>query len=104
MYGTGTEILHVPEPRLEDNQKELDLNAGLEPSTSKGRIWGMERKTFMVVLVVFVILIIAVAAGVGWGVAGTKNKDSKIVNLVSESTQPKTGSSYAPKITEFVVH
>jgi len=95
VYDTDPEIVHMPESRLGDNQKELDPNAGLEPS--KGKIWGMERKTFVIVLVVFVILIIAVAAGVGWGVAATtaKSKDSKIVSLVSESTP--THSSYAPQ-------
>jgi len=92
------------ESGLGDNQKEPDRGGGL--GASKGRIWGMERRTFIIVLGVFIILIIALAAGVGWGVSASvaKGKDSRIVSLVSGSTQSSpqdssapTGSTYAPQ-------
>ena len=59
---------------LGDNQKELDIGSGLEPS--KPKIWGMKRKTFMIMLGIFILLIIAVAVGAGVGVAVAKAKDN----------------------------
>ena len=70
-YDTTPEVLYASglEPRLEDNQEGTDLNIGLEPP--KGKIWGMKRKTFMIVLGILILLI---TAGVGGGVAGSAAK------------------------------
>jgi len=78
--------LPTPDPQsgLSDNQKEPDLDIGLEQP--KGKIWGMKRKTFMIVLGVLIFLIIAVAAGVGGGVGGTSAKS----NAHKEASESKT--------------
>ena len=57
---------------LGDNQKEPDVGSWLEPS--KPKIWGMKRKTFMIMLGISILLIIAVTAGVGGGVARSAAK------------------------------
>jgi len=100
----GTGLVELPAPDsesgLSDNQKEPDLDIG--PEQPKGKIWGMKRKTFMIVLGVLIFLIIAVAAGVGGGVGGTAAKS----NAHKEASESKTkwqdspipiDSSYAPQ-------
>jgi len=67
---------------LGDNQKEPDLNSGLEPS--RGKIWGMKRRTFVIVLGIFIILIVALAAGVGGGVGGAAAKSSTHIQCCKE--------------------
>ena len=71
LYDTSPEVLYASglEPRLGEYQEGTDLNIGLEPP--KGKIWGMKRKTFMVVLGIVILLI---TAGVGGGVAGSAAK------------------------------
>ncbi|PUU73449.1 hypothetical protein B9Z19DRAFT_540201 [Tuber borchii] len=73
-YDTNPGVFHIPESGVEYNQKEPGLNNGLEQS--KGKIWGMKRKTFMIVLGIVILLIIAIAAGVGGGVGGTAAKSN----------------------------
>ncbi|PUU72711.1 hypothetical protein B9Z19DRAFT_1136899 [Tuber borchii] len=58
-YNTSPGALHMPGPGLGDNQKEPDLGSGIEPSERK--IWGLKRKTFVIMLGIFILLIIAVA-------------------------------------------
>ncbi|PUU72712.1 hypothetical protein B9Z19DRAFT_1069560 [Tuber borchii] len=90
-YDTSPGALHIPGSGLRDNQKEPDLGSGLEPS--KRKIWGMKRKTFVIMLGIFILLIIAVAAGVGVGVAVTKAKNN---NIVSESAKSEPQGSSTP--------
>ena len=93
-YDTSPEVLHTPEPesRRGDIQKEPDLNIG--HGQPKGRIWGMKRKTFMIVLGTLVLLIIAVAAGVGGGVGATAAKSN---NNSGQGSSTPIHSSYAPQ-------
>jgi len=74
-YDIGPEALRTPEPKQGDNQKEPDRGGHLE--TSKGKIWGMNRRVFIIMLGIIAILIIAVAAGVGWGVGVTAAKSER---------------------------
>jgi len=87
-YDNGPEALQTPEPAdgLRDNQQGLNIGS----EQPKGKIWGMKRKSFMIALGVL-ILIIAVAAGVGGGVGGTSAK-SNTHKGASESIR-----SYAPQ-------
>ena len=73
----------------------------------------MKRKTFMIVLGIAILLIIAIAAGVGGGVAGTAAKsnthnealeltksdpqDSSILTSSTPTLSTPTRSSYAPQ-------
>ena len=87
-----------PEPGLGYNEKEPDPDIG-----HKGKIWGMKRKTFMIVLGTLILLIIIVAAGVGGGVGGTAAKlnahKGASESTKSNSQEPSTpnDSPYAPK-------
>lgn len=74
LHDTSPEVLWQPESELglRYNQNEPDLNTELEQPGEK--IWGMERKTFMIVLGILILLIIAVTAGVGGGVARSAAK------------------------------
>jgi len=88
---------------LGDNQKEPDLNSGLEPSG--GKIWGMKRRTFVIVLGIFIIFIVALAAGVGGGVGAAAKSSTHIGALESTKSNPQgsstpISSSYAPQNCE----
>jgi len=85
------------EPGLGYNEKEPDPYIGHE-----GKIWGMKRKAFMILLGTLILLIIAVAAGVGGGVARAAAKGNAH-HGASESTKSNpqglstpNDSSYAP--------
>ena len=90
LHDTGPEVLHASEsePGLRYNENELDLNIGREPP--KGKIWGMKRKTFMIVVGIIILLIITVAVGAGVGVAVAKAKNNN--------------KGCAPRIAKPVVH
>jgi len=99
-YDASPEVLHTLGPGQGDNQKEPDGNNGLE--ASKGKIWGMKRKVFMIVLGIIAILIIAMAVGVGWGVGVTASKSRNNNNGASESTTSKPQDSPVAADTSYV--
>jgi len=90
-YGTGLEVLHASPPQAGQGgfQKEPGLNSGLEGPG--GGVWGMRKKTFMIVLGIC-ILIVAVAAGVGCGVGVAVARSKNSNNGRSESA--RQNSSY----------
>ncbi|PUU73453.1 hypothetical protein B9Z19DRAFT_1068978 [Tuber borchii] len=103
-YDTSPEVLQIPEPesRPGDIQKEPDLNIGHKQP--KGKIWGMKRKTFMIVLGIVILLIIAVAAGVGGGVGATaaksdNNNGQGSSTPIYSSRLPTPTSDHPPVVT-----
>ena len=96
---------NIARPGSGDNEKEPILDSGLEPS--KRKIWGMKKKTFMIMLGIFILLIIAVA------VAKAKNDNnrcapriakpvvhqSKALTWRQNSLSPTSSSGHAPLVT-----
>ncbi|KAG0136469.1 hypothetical protein HOY82DRAFT_478913, partial [Tuber indicum] len=93
-YDSSPEVAHTSQSGPGYNQEESDQSVGL--GASGGGIWGMKRKTFIVVLGIFIILIIALAAGVGGGVAATVAKNNDRGAPQSQKSSASADPSYVP--------